>query len=206
MTAAATATSPAAPPRWARIAATLTVLSTVPSGLWRVAMAVGVPVGVDGNYRSEHYGFPGWGTAYVFGLTFMLLAFALLTFGLVRPWGERVPQWVPFVGGKPVPRLAAIIPALAGALALTLLWATAFLNLDGIFVEYGLDGMERIVVLVCYAPLLLWGPLLAAVTSSYAKQTESPTAPLARREHWCVPLDGRTCAYRDLLARALGRH
>jgi hypothetical protein len=54
MTAAATATNPAAPPRWARIAATLTVLSTVPSGLWRVAMAVGVPVGVDGNYRSEH--------------------------------------------------------------------------------------------------------------------------------------------------------
>ncbi len=49
MTAAAIATSPAAPPRWARIAATLTVLSTVPSGLWRVAMAVGVPVGVDGN-------------------------------------------------------------------------------------------------------------------------------------------------------------
>ncbi|MBA3956122.1 MAG: hypothetical protein H0X58_05605 [Acidimicrobiia bacterium] len=171
MTATATATSPAAPPRWARIAATLTVLSTVPSGLWRVAMAVGVPVGVDGNYRSEHYGFPGWGTAYVFGLTFLLLALALLTFGLVRPWGERVPQWVPFVGGKHVPRLAAIIPALAGALALTLLWATAFLNLDGIFVEYGLDGVERIVVLVCYAPLLLWGPLLAAVTASYAKRT-----------------------------------
>jgi hypothetical protein len=98
---------------------------------------------------------------------------------------------VPFVGAKHVPRLAAIIPALAGALALTLLWATAFLNLDGIFVEYGLDGMERIVVLVCYAPLLLWGPLLAAVTASYAKRTESPAAPLARREHWCVRIDGQ---------------
>lgn len=171
MTADATGTSSAAPPRWARMAAALTVLSTVPSGLWRMGMAVGVPVGVDGNYRSEHYGFPGWGTAYVFGLTFLLLALAMLTFGLVQPWGERVPQWVPFVGGKHVPRLAAIIPALVGALTLTLLWATAFSNLDGIFVEYGLDGVERIVVLVCYAPMLLWGPLLAAVTASYAKRT-----------------------------------
>lgn len=45
--AAGTAIRPIAPPAWARKAAMLTVLTTVPSGLWRMSMAVGVPVGVD---------------------------------------------------------------------------------------------------------------------------------------------------------------
>ncbi len=63
--------------------------------LWRTAMALGVPVGVDESYRSAHYGFPGWGTAYVVGLTLVLTALALLTLGLVRAWGEVVPRWFP---------------------------------------------------------------------------------------------------------------
>ncbi len=136
-------------------------------------MAVGIPVGVDANFRRTHYGFPGWGTAYIFGLTLLLVTLALLTLGLVRPWGEVLPKRIPFIGGKRVPPLAAVIPAGTGALALTLLWASAFSSLGDIFVLYGLDGAERIVVLACYAPLLLWGPLLASVTLSYAKRTGS---------------------------------
>lgn len=58
-----------------------------------------------------------------------------------------------------------------GALALTLLWLVSFSNFGDIFAIYGLDGAERVVVLACYAPMLLWGPLLAAVTVSYAKRT-----------------------------------
>lgn len=46
-----------------------------------------------------------------------------------------------------------------------------FSNIEGLFEQYGLDGAERIVVLACYAPLLLWGPLLGAVTVSYARRT-----------------------------------
>lgn len=91
---------------------------------------------MDSTYWSEHYGFRGWGTAYVFGLTLLLVSLALLTFGLVRPWGEVLPRWIPFVGGDRVPRLAAIIPAGAGATPLTLLWITAFSK----------------------TPLLVWGP------------------------------------------------
>lgn len=51
----------APPPRWARRSAWLAVLTTVPSGLWRMAMAVGIPVGVSDQIRHEHYGFPGGG-------------------------------------------------------------------------------------------------------------------------------------------------
>ncbi len=159
------------PPRWARRLATLTVLTTVPSALWRMAMAVGVPVGADGSYVDDHYGALGWGTAYVFGLSLLLVGLALLTLGLVRPWGERVPRWVPFIGEKRIPPLAAVIPAGVGAVAVTLMWVGVFSDLGPIFALYGLDGAERVVLLLCYSPLLLWGPFLGAVTVSYAKRT-----------------------------------
>ena len=158
------------PPRWARRAATLAVLTTVPSALWRMAMAVGVPVGASDQILSERYGFPGWGTVYVFGLSVLLVGLALLTLGLVQRWGEVVPGWIPLAGGKPVPPLAAVVPAGAGAVALTLLWANAFANVGTISAVYGLEGAERVVMMACYAPVLLWGPLLAAVTVSYHRR------------------------------------
>ena len=163
--------STAAPP-WARRAAVLTVLTTVPSGLWRTTMALGAPLGVDSAYWSDHFGFTGQKTSYVFGLTLLLLGLSALTLGLVRPWGEVLPRWVPLLGGRHVPRLAAMTVAGAGALAVTMLWITAFLNLEAIFIEYGLEGAGRLVVVAGYAPLLLWGPLLAAVTVSYARRTK----------------------------------
>jgi len=62
--------------------------------------------------------------------------------------------------------------------ALTLLWAVELINLGTIFELYGLDGVERSVVGAFYAPLLLWGPLLAALTVSYAKRTLPAPHPL----------------------------
>jgi len=164
-----------APPRWARRAATLAVVTTVPSGLWRTGMAVGVPVGVSDDYRRAHYGFPGWGTVYVFGLTALLVGLALLGLGLVQRWGEVVPRWMPFLGGKPVRPLAAVIPAGIGSVALTLLWIAATSNVEQIWAIYGLDGMERVVMAACYTPLLLWGPLLAALTVSYYLRHRPPS-------------------------------
>ncbi len=158
------------PPRWARRAASLAVLTTVPSGLWRIAMAVGIPVGASDQIRRERYGFPGWGTVYVCGLTLLLVGLALLTLGLVQRWGEVLPRRIPLVGGKRVPPLAAVVPAGAGAVALTLLWASTMANIETIWALYGLDGSERVLMMACYAPLLLWGPLLGAVTISYHRR------------------------------------
>lgn len=162
--------APAPASRWARRAAGLTVLTTLPSAIWRTSMALGVPVGADGPYVTEHYGSLGWGTVYVIGLSLVLVGLASLTLGLVRPWGEIAPRWMPVIGGKRVRPLAAVIPAGAGAVALTLLWCAVFTGIDEIFSVYGLDGAERVVIFICYAPMLLWGPLLGAVTVSYAKR------------------------------------
>lgn len=146
------------------------MFTTVPSGLWRMAMAVGIPVGASDEIRRQHYGFPGWGTVYVFGLTFLLVGLALLTLGLVQRWGEIVPRWIPWVGARRVPPLAAVVPAVAGAIALTLLWVSTFSHVGTIWALYGLEGAERVLMLACYGPLLLWGPLLAAVTVSYRRR------------------------------------
>ena len=164
-------TTPAPPPRWARRAAAMTVLTTVPSALWRCSMALGLPLGVDPEYRRQYYGFPGRGTVHVLWISVLLVGLALLTLGLVQRWGEAVPEWVPALGGKRVPRLAAIIPATSGAIALTLVWLSVFSGAGEIFDEFGLHGTARVLVFACYAPMLLWGPLLGAVTVSYARRT-----------------------------------
>lgn len=154
-------------PQWARRAAVLAVLVVVPSGLWRVAMAIGIPVGASEEILRDHYAFASWGTVYVFGLTIVQIGLAMLTLGLVQRWGEVVPRWIPFVGGKDVPPMAAVVPAAAGAVALTLLWTSVMSSVGGIWTLYGLDGFERVVMMACYLPMLAWGPLLAAVTASY---------------------------------------
>ncbi len=165
----ASSTIPVAP-RWARRAALLAVLTTIPSALWRMAMAVGIPVGVSEEVLSERFGFPGWGTAYVFGLSLLLVGLGSLTLGLVQRWGEVVPRWMPVLGGRRVPPMAAVVPASVGAALLTLLWASIMSNFGVVAEEFALKGAAQAVVAACYAPLLLWGPLLAAVTVSYYRR------------------------------------
>lgn len=108
---------------------------------------------------------------HVLWITALLAGLSLLTLGLVQRWGEVVPKWVPALGDRQVPRRAANIAAASGAIALTLLWASALSSSDEIFDEYGLQGVARAVVFACYVPMVLWGPLLGAVTVSYARRT-----------------------------------
>jgi hypothetical protein len=96
---------------------------------------------------------------------------ALLTLGLVRPWGEVVPRWIPLLGGRRVRPAAAVVPALLGAAGLLGLCAWS------LYAQYaglgeGLDGspFQDVLLVVCYAPLLAWPPLLAAVTIAYHRR------------------------------------
>jgi hypothetical protein len=45
------------------------------------------------------------------GLACVAIAGAVLTTGLVRPWGEIFPRWFPVIGGRRVPLALAIVPA-----------------------------------------------------------------------------------------------
>ncbi|MFH9732400.1 hypothetical protein [Streptomyces sp. NPDC017260] len=162
------------PPRWAVRAAHVAAWSTVPSGVWRVALVLGLPVGV---MEQEEFlvAFPGKssliGLAYVLLIGAVAEAASYLTLGLVRPWGEVVPRWMPFLGGRAVDRRLAVLAASLGALAVTVLWWVLFFGglLTSPSPDPGISAGEALFV-AAYAPLLLWGPLLAAVTWSYHRR------------------------------------
>lgn len=162
------------PPRWAVCAAHVAAWSTVPSGVWRVALVLGVPVGV--MEREEFLAaFPD--DSFLIGMVYVLLigavaeAASYLTLGLVRPWGEVMPRWIPFLGGSPVDHRLAILAASLGALMVTVLWWVLFFGglLTSPSPDPGISAGEALFV-DTYAPLLLWGPLLAAVTWSYHRR------------------------------------
>ncbi|MEU5438695.1 hypothetical protein AB0G73_35885 [Streptomyces sp. NPDC020719] len=166
---AAFRTTPLPAPRWAVRAAHAAALTAVPSGLWRIALGFGLPVGYSDAELHRSFQIPGWGSVAVIGLSVVSEALALLTLGLVRPWGEVVPRWIPFIGGRRVHPLAAVIPAALGSLALMAIWSGFALWWSD---EHhpAFQGPWRDIVGVCYQPLVLWGPLLAAVTFSYYRR------------------------------------
>lgn len=156
-------------PRWAVQAAWATVLCTLPSFAWRVIAGFGVDVGFTGELGAMYRG-PDF-LAYMWVLNVASLAAACLTLGLVRPWGERVPNWVPGLAGRRLPPLVVIVPASLGAVALTVLCAMVTLipggPLDNPDFPRGIAGM---LMGLCYAPLLAWGPLVAVLTIAYARR------------------------------------
>lgn len=155
------------PPRWAVQAAHVTALLTLPTGIWRLLLAVGYPVGyTDDGYAAMD--FTGWGAVYVVGISAVSEALALLTLGLVRPWGEVLPRWIPVLGGRRVHHMAAVIPAGLGAIALTLLWTP--LVAWWAIPHPDMTALGNVVVGFLYLPLIAWGPLLGAVTLSYHRR------------------------------------
>ncbi len=153
-------------PRWAVLAAHAVPLVTLPSGLWRIALVAGLPVAPpDGDVSFGE-------DLYVLSLTVVSEALALLTLGLVRSWGDVVPRWIPLLGGRRVRPLAAVVPALLGATALTGLavwfFCAPYVNPDQA-VWQGTPAQDALLA-ACYLPLLAWPPLLAAVTVAYYRR------------------------------------
>lgn len=164
-------------PRWARWTAHTVPLLVVPSGLWRIALGVGIPVGFTGDL-AELYRAPGWITPYVLALTLAAEAAALLTLGLVKPWGELLPRWVPLVGGHRVPTLVGVAAAAAGVAALTTIAVPTVAlwngpqNMGDPDAPHGLAGL---IMTACYAPQLAWPPLLAVLTMHYYRRRHGMT-------------------------------
>ncbi|MEU5882171.1 hypothetical protein [Spirillospora sp. NPDC047279] len=153
-------------PRWADWAAQATLWCAAPSGIWRILFGLGLPVGFTGAQDPSQG--PGYMLPYVIALTAFSEAVAFLSMGLVRWWGETWPGWVPFLRGREIHPLAAIIPASLGALALMAIWTPLMFGMGGTADPDFPHGAKAVILYVCYLPLVAWGPLLAAVTVAYA--------------------------------------
>jgi hypothetical protein len=158
--------------RWVRAAAYAVPLCVLPSALWRLwALARGLPPGCRLRMAA-------WEPWYITGLSVVSFAAALLTVGLVRPWGEVVPGWVPFLGGRAVLVRVAMLAAGVGAAVIFAVYAYALLNPVLHFREPAdLPGCPppteqpgAWVAIAAYAPLLAWGPLLVVVTVAYYRR------------------------------------
>ncbi|UKY50352.1 hypothetical protein [Streptomyces inhibens] len=153
-------------PRWAEIVAHLIPLVALPVCLWR--LPIGFGYGMGGAVLP-----PAWFNApYVVGLSVLSESFALLTFGLVRRWGEVVPDWIPKVGGKRIPPFAVIAPgALAGLafLALMVHWAFGAFRIGGASGFPYADGWDTLAITVS-GLFTLWGPLLLVLTYAYYRR------------------------------------
>ncbi|RUP67305.1 hypothetical protein SSPNP10_14175 [Streptomyces sp. NP10] len=152
-------------PRSIRLAAHAAALTLVPSGLWRIAMALGW----DSGFTDEHLNpanYPGPLSFYLIGLSLLAEAVGLLTLGLIHRWGEELPYWVPLLGGRR-------IPASTGAALVTLITVLGAFNwndADNMGAPGAPEGVHYWLMTVCYLPLLAWGPLLAVVTAAYYRR------------------------------------
>ena len=154
-------------PRWAEVVAHLVPLTTLPSGLWRIAIACGFSLGMLDH--GEPIDVHGWESVYLVCLSLTIEGFALLAFGLVRPWGECVPRWFPVIAGRRVPPRLVVAAAATGTVLVTFVALMFFVPADSIS---DLEGTSagRAVAVACYLPLLLWGPLLGALTIAYHRR------------------------------------
>ena len=152
-------TEPAAARRWGRVATLVAIAGPLPYALLRMTWLTPWPLGVptDEVLQPEMR---------LFGLAlgFAALGGAVLTLGLIRPWGEVWPRWVPGLRGRPVP---VRVPVLAGGLvAVALLAASpAILAMGAVRLREG-DLTDAALVLVF--PTLPWGLALAAAVAGYA--------------------------------------
>ncbi|WP_017539630.1 hypothetical protein [Nocardiopsis halophila] len=112
---------------------------------------------------------PGWGSVYVVGLSVVAEALALLTLGLIQPWGERLPRWVPFVGGRRIRPGPAVAASLTGA-ALVALYNVGYVHTALKNPAGSPTGADLWLMHACYAPMLLWPPLLVAVALHYRRR------------------------------------
>jgi hypothetical protein len=151
--------------------------------MWRIALCTfHVPIGRgdvgSGVAPSGVLGVPLGLYVIVLSVISELLAFTAV--GLVSAWGEVFPGWIPVLGGRRVPTLAAVVPGALGAIGLTLLWTWVAVSFSlgmringrplGSDCVLSFADLKGLVAIIAYAPLLLRGPLLGALTIGYWKR------------------------------------
>ncbi|WP_460664106.1 hypothetical protein [Kribbella swartbergensis] len=169
-------------PRWAYRLAHAIPLMTLPSGLWRLGLVAGSSMGILDDAGQPAYLVGTGEKIYVVFLSLFSEAVAMIAFGLVKPWGEVAPRWIPFIGGRRVNPYAAIVPAILGALSLIAIWTYGFRDVfSGDFIPFANTGWAALMI-ACYAPLHLWGPALLVLTwAYYRRRVSAPAAVVSAR-------------------------
>ena len=101
--------------RWGKAATYAAFLLPLPYGITRLAWALGLPLGIDQDLSGD----PLTARIGEVGLATLAIGGGTVTLGLIRPWGEIWPRWVPFLAGQRVPVALPTILGGVAALAIT---------------------------------------------------------------------------------------
>jgi len=160
-------TAPESAARWGKWATLVAVAIPLIYAATRYAWALGIPVGITEEFLREGQSIGLWWAGAA--LATLAVGGALLTLGLIRPWGETFPRWIPIVGGRRVPPRLAIIPASLVSVLVT----SAGLMFIRLVITGGLAETFAFAEDVGWAALgpellwPLWGAALAAATLAY---------------------------------------
>jgi hypothetical protein len=156
----------------------LAIAAPLPYSVSRVLWAAGVPVGIERELLHE-LGSPGVGSLYILLLAALAETTALMMHVVVRPRAERVPAWIPGLGGRRV-RPAVVVGALLVPIAILAWRAVLYLPwvLDGFEVPGHIRGMPHWSLWVHAGVVWVWATSLAAATVAYRRATRPRNAPV----------------------------
>jgi hypothetical protein len=148
--------------RWDKWITYIAVLAPIPYAITRYAWALGIDLGIDQKFLQDFsssnpiHHIIEW----IFGS--LCIAGGLLTLGLIQKWGEVFPSLVPFIGGKRVPVLLAVIPATCVAIAVTsagFIFTFSLIAVETHLLPAG-DNMllSKSNIWGAFGPMLLWIP------------------------------------------------
>jgi hypothetical protein len=156
--------SPARARAWGRWAVLVAVAIPLVYATTRYAWALGIPLGISDELLRSGQDDGMWVAGA--GLATVAVVGAVLTTGLVSRWGEAVPRWVPFLGGRAIPPMVATLPALVVAMLVT----SAGLMFVRMVLMGGLESFGGADALGTIGPELLWpiwGVALGAAAIAY---------------------------------------
>ena len=142
------------PGRWARVAC------------WTAFISAGADLGFS---QADFFRSNASATAYVLWLEAIQVLAGTLCLGLIYPWGERVPRWLPLFGGREIPRLLPLAIGGTGNALLYYINGTLVIRFGSVWLglaegQTPADGMNHwqlAILVAAYAPmLLLWAPAL----------------------------------------------
>ncbi|MGP4030182.1 hypothetical protein [Actinomadura sp. 3N407] len=152
---------------WGRRAAYISAIAALPYPAYRLVGAAGIPLGFTDPAGED----PTTLALMMAMLALLGIGGAVLTLGLVHRWGEVFSRWIPFLSGRRVPILLAVVPGF---------WAAVILTVAGRTFAYDLlatgggahPTWEIVVVTISWT---IWGVALGVAVLAYS----------IRRRAWC---------------------